>query len=88
MPSYSRQRKCWAILIETAGILDPPRVYLEGTVNNPTRTHLFETRKEARQYRTKQKWTYTGGYTAVDQGNRIYKSMKVVRVKVLVEIDG
>ena len=86
MPSDSRRSTCWGILIESDGIFEPAHVYLQGEPYDPTRTKLFNTRAEARAYRARLRWTFAGGYAAKGRGDRIYRSMRVVKVTVTVEV--
>lgn len=77
----------WAIEI-TGSPLDGHRTFLKGDFETGM-TMLFSTRARARkwlaEYKRRSVWAFTGGYACQGRGNRIYKSARVVEVKVTIE---
>ena len=50
MIDLRRARTAWAIVKRSVNRLDGDRGYLNGTVQHPSRTQLFDTRREARKF--------------------------------------
>jgi hypothetical protein len=79
------RRMCWAILCRSINRLDGDRSHLAGTPDHPTRTMLFESRRQARQF-IKERWGYIATRPDFQREPHGWRMPCAVRVAVGIEM--
>ena len=88
MGKVTRTTRAWAVLCESDNRLDGKRAYLDGVPDHPSRTKLFFTRQQARDYNNKH-YGYIRDRPDLKKEPHGWKMPKVVQVLITVEvIDG
>lgn len=80
----SRNRLAWAVLWRSKNTLDGYSEFLLGTPDHPTRTKLFESRREAREF-VREEFGYIKERSGLRKEPHGWKMPMPVRVRISVE---